>query len=80
MTAVFRSGLWWDSPEEHSDALAAKRAADDDGEREPWEECGRCKGAAPHAWFAAVGDVCTLSPLYAKDWIRKPRTKGRKAA
>ena len=77
--AVFRAGLWWSSNAEYSDALSAKRLAEDDGDDEPWTECGRCKGTAQHAWFPAVGDVCTLSPLYTKDWIRKPQRKEKAA-
>lgn len=76
----YRRGAWC-TDAEYSDALtAADLVRDEKYEREPWERCGRCKDTAPHAWFYAVGSVCTLSPLYTKDWIRKPKSQGRKAA
>lgn len=67
---VFSRGSWV-TEAERADHLSAADDAEtpDDPDRQP---CGRCKDTAPHAWFAAVGDVCTLSPLYSKAWIRKP--------
>jgi len=66
----------WATDAEHSDAAAAAAAdaVPDDPDRRP---CGRCNDTAQHAWFPAVGDVCTLSPLYSKAWIRKPQRRAR---